>query len=89
MANDPSIVDHQRRRSGRIATCLPAVIVDGGGKALTSCVVRNLSATGAKLVVPSTAGLPEHIVLHLDGGDTRWPGRIVRRTRTELGVRFK
>ena len=53
-----------------------------------SCVVRNLSETGAKLVVTGSMWLPENFELEIQHQDIRIDARPVWRGATEMGVVF-
>lgn len=61
-----------------------ATISFGGGA--ISCTVRNLSVTGASLEVESPIGIPDSIVLELEGGGRRC--RVIWRKEKRIGVRF-
>lgn len=58
-----------------------------GGHSTIDCLVRNLSDGGAKVMVESTVGIPDEIVLAFNDGPSR-PCRIVRRKINELGLQF-
>jgi len=53
-----------------------------------SCVVRNLSMTGAKLVVTGSMWVPENFELEIQHQDIRIDARPVWRGATEMGVVF-
>ena len=66
-------------KSGRIVVS-PAHKID--------CTVRDLSTSGARLVVPSsTYGIPAQFHLAIGEAPPR-PCRVVRRTLNEMGVEF-
>jgi hypothetical protein len=50
------------------------------------CTVRSISDSGAALQVSTTVGLPQTFELIIDGVRRRC--RVVRRTDTNIGVRF-
>lgn len=64
---------------------LKAATISFGGGAI-SCTVRNLSDNGASLEVASPIGIPDSIVLALEGGGRR--GRVIWRKEKRIGVRF-
>lgn len=64
---------------------LKAATISFGGGAI-SCAVRNLSDGGASLEVESPVGIPESVVLEMDGGDRRC--RVIWRKEKRIGVRF-
>lgn len=53
-----------------------------------SCVVRNISDTGAKLVVSGSMWLPERFELEIPHQDLRIEARPVWREATEMGIVF-
>lgn len=53
-----------------------------------SCVVRNISGTGAKLVVSGSMWLPERFELEIPHQDLRIEARPVWREATEMGIAF-
>ncbi len=64
---------------------LKAATISFGGGAI-SCTVRNLSVAGASLEVASPIGIPDSIVLELEGGGRRC--RVIWRKEKRIGVRF-
>ena len=64
---------------------LKAATISFGGGAI-SCTVRNLSDSGASLEGASQIGIPDSVVLELDGGGRRC--RVVWRKEKRIGVRF-
>jgi hypothetical protein len=60
-----------------------------GASSVIDCVVRNLTAAGARVQIPNTAELPEGLTMTFDGGRTLRSCRIVWRTLSETGVEFK
>lgn len=78
----------ERRSSPRTRTFKSGKIYLNGKASVIDCTVRNLSATGAKLTVVTTLGIPASFLLGIgEDGDER-PCRVVRRTATEIGVSF-
>lgn len=53
-----------------------------------SCVVRDLSETGAKLVISSPMWIPEQFELEIQHQDMRIDARPVWRGATEMGIAF-
>lgn len=74
--------DHRSTPRHRV---LKGATISFGGGAI-SCAVRNLSDGGASLEVESPVGIPDSIVLELDGGDRRC--RVIWRKEKRIGVRF-
>ncbi len=71
---------HRTLKGGKIAFANDACVVD--------CVIRNLSLTGASIVVPMTVGIPNSFTLVDAHGGTRHPAHIVWRKGERVGVRF-
>lgn len=78
----------EKRLAPRRNTLLPATIIYNAGRGRTDCLIRNLSATGAKLeLAGSVAGVPNTFDL-VAPGHRPHPCRVVWRTLKELGVEF-
>lgn len=75
------------RSSQRHRTLKGGKIVLNDGFSTFSCTVRNMSATGAKLTVPSVIGIPERFQLAMDDGRS-FDCAVAWRTETEIGVQF-
>lgn len=76
----------ERRQERRDRTYLGARIVFNHRASIAECIVRNLSAGGARLEFPSTVGLPgtfDLVIRHK--GDSR-RARMIWRTENTLGV---
>jgi zona occludens toxin (predicted ATPase) len=74
--------DAQRHR-----TLKGGSIVVNDGFSTFDCTIRNLSETGAKLLVTSSLGIPQRFELSMQDG-RRFACEIAWRTETEIGVRF-
>jgi hypothetical protein len=70
---------HRVLKAGTIA------FADGG---CISCVVRNLSATGAALDVTSPVGIPDTFKLLVEQDHASYDCRVVWRTERRIGVTF-
>jgi hypothetical protein len=71
---------HRVLKSGRIIVAAKAPRID--------CTVRDLSDTGAHLVVPSsTFGVPVDFLLAIGDAPPR-PCRVIRRTLSDIDVEF-
>jgi hypothetical protein len=78
-----------RRRAPRARTLQGAQIPDQHGGAAIGCVVRNLSATGACLLVVSHDRVPDSFDLVLNRDKSRYPCRVLWRTANQVGVEFQ
>ena len=77
----------EKRASARRRTLKSGKIVFNNRNSTIDCTVRNLSDTGAKLVVASALGIPDSFELAISGEPPR-TCRVARRTLTEIGVEF-
>lgn len=80
-------MSEDNRVTPRHRTLKGAKIVINDGFSTFDCTVRNLSETGAKLTVAGVVGIPDAFTLAMDDG-RQFACAVVRRTATELGVRF-
>jgi len=78
----------ERRIAPRRNTVLPATIVFNGGRTVLSCIIRNVSETGAKLQVSSVAAIPVSFDLLVDGHRPH-ACRVVWRSLKEIGVAYQ
>lgn len=76
-----------KRRAQRMRTLKGASLVLPGGSTF-SCVMRNLSETGAQVELPSTLGVPHDVRLQTTDGYTNRACRVVWRTEKKLGLEF-
>jgi len=77
----------ERRTSPRSRVLKGAKLVIGSASTI-DCVVRNVTASGARIQIANTVELPESLGLTLDGGFTVRPCRVIWRSVTETGVQF-
>ena len=80
--------DSEKRGVQRRTTLKGAKIVFNAGRSTIDCTVRNLSSTGAKLLVSSVVGIPDTFDLLLDG-HSKQPCRVKWRRLKEIGVEFR
>lgn len=78
---------NERRAQPRSRALKAARIILPGGYSTFDCMVRNLSEGGAKLVMETTAGVPDEFNLRFEDGSIR-PCRACWRNAKELGVSF-
>lgn len=79
----------EQRTARRSRTLKGGRIVFSSLFASIDCTVRNLSETGACLLVASPMGIPDRFDLILDAGQTSRPCRIAWRSEHKLGVAFE
>lgn len=83
MSDDDKNRRQERRRSVRIAS-----ILTSDGRSPISCVVLDLSASGARLHIHDQAEVPDEFRLLLVATGDEHPCTTVWRSGNEMGVRF-
>jgi hypothetical protein len=79
----------EKRGAPRKEIFWQGVIVNNAGSMLGRCVLTNVSATGARLILLTPTEVPKSFVLLLSkNGEVRRQCRVVRRSPTNIGVRF-
>ena len=78
----------EHRKAQRRRVLKTAKIIFNGKSSVIDCTVRNLSADGALLIVPSTMGIPADFELVLDGESRPIFCRKVWQRERQLGVLF-
>ena len=78
---------NDKRHFERHKTLKGARITFHGGHSSIDCVVRNLSNGGARVMLESSIGIPDEVMLVINDG-TQHQARIVRRKINELGLQF-
>ena len=77
----------ERRFDARVRVAKQAVIVSANG-ARTPCSMRNISHSGAKLILASPVAVPETFRLEVAGEEAPRRCAVVRRAQGEVGIRF-
>src|SRR6516165_554075 len=78
----------ERRASPRRRTYKVARIGFGGGRAVITCLIRNLSETGACLGVESPVGIPDKFNLVFESGEPSRMCHVMWRKAKLIGVEF-
>jgi PilZ domain len=78
----------ERRASPRQRRFNGAKIVFNNNSSVIDCIVRDLSAHGARLVVASPVGIPERFDLRIDRNGMCHPSKVTWRTNDQIGVSF-
>jgi hypothetical protein len=76
----------ERRIAKRVDTLRRATLVSSRLSSSLDCSLRDLSATGARLLVDGDAAVPDEFVLVLD--HRRLSCRVAWRAKRQVGVRF-
>ncbi len=78
----------EKRLAPRRNTIIPALVIYNAGRTRTDCIIRNLSASGAKLEISGpVGGIPNTFDL-IAPGHRPHPCKVVWRTLREVGVQF-
>ena len=75
------------RQAKRVSLDRPGRVVAGEGSH-HACIVRDISAAGARLLLAEAGHMPETFTLCLDPGGDPWTCRVVWRSLGEIGVTF-
>jgi len=79
----------ERRKCGRVGLNRSALIGIGRGHAVSHCIVRDVSASGAQLSIALKLGVPDEFVLLISTNRPVWRGcQVVRRSQREIAVGF-
>ena len=78
----------ERRRASRPRQFLGGRIVFNGRCSTFDCLVKDMSAHGARLHLPSTTGMPGTFELALPAKQESHPARVVWCDDTQAGVEF-
>lgn len=79
----------EHRKSPRRKVRNGARMIGANGSVLGTCVMIDLSATGAQLQVKAPDTLPDELILLLShDGQLRRPCSVAWRSETAIGVRF-
>ena len=79
----------ERKRYPRLRTLKPGKIVFDRRSCVIDCMVRNMSAAGACLVLPSTLGVPDRFDLVIATEKYPRPCRLAWKDETRVGVTFR
>ena len=79
----------ENRKNARHFVRQPAVMINGDGSVLCSCIMLNVSATGALLKLNPQTALPREFMLVLSrDGQLRRKCSVAWRSENNVGVRF-
>ena len=78
----------ERRKLARARTLKSGKIIFNLQSCVVDCTVRNLTAQGALLVLPSLVGIPATFELVLEADHARHDCRVIWRGEDRLGVEF-
>jgi hypothetical protein len=78
----------EARRSDRSRALLGAQIYLNDRQSTMECQIRNISSTGAKLVIANSVSVPEEFEIHIPQKGRSFNAQVVWRTASETGIRF-
>jgi hypothetical protein len=76
------------RQAERRRALLGGMIVSSDGRQSLGCTVRDISESGARILLPHTAMVPGRLFLLTSRQPTAWDARIVWRNATQAGLAF-
>ena len=79
----------EHRKAPRHRTYKAARIAFGGGRGVITCLVRNLSDTGACLGIDSPIGIPDSFNLVFDSGEPSRMCQVIWRKDKQIGIAFQ
>jgi hypothetical protein len=79
----------EKRSAPRLRSFLKGKAIFNNRQSTLDCLVRDISATGARLEVSNAVLLPEVFDLHVPQKDTTYRVRISWRAEGEIGVEFE
>jgi len=82
-----SVERPERRGSERITVKLTAMLIYGGTS--VECTVRNISATGAAVLLPEAKSVPDEVTLVIAGKPEKHRAQVVWRVPPLIALRFK
>ena len=78
----------EARHAERARALLGAQIYLNNHQSTIECQIRNISATGAKLVIADSISVPEEFELNIPQKGRTFNARVVWRTAKETGIEF-
>jgi PilZ domain len=79
----------EQRATPRVRSYLAGRVLFPNGISTMDCAVRDISSSGARLQVTSTAGLPGHFRLHIPQRERTYDVRVRWIAQQEIGVSFE
>ena len=79
---------HERRRSNRQKSFLRGCVYSRSRTISASCIIRNISPEGARIVLSAALNIPEELELEIPDKMRNMPARVRWRRGDELGLAF-
>jgi hypothetical protein len=80
--------ESDQRSQKRIPTRYYACLHAASGVVLSDCLVKDISETGACIILPRAASLPKQVLLRITGEATPMSAFVVWQTGTKCGLEF-
>ncbi len=77
----------EKRKNARPRSFKFGTIIYARGLSRRRCIIRDVNATGARLQMNNTAGIPNHFKVVTDDDQSCY-GRVMWRTNEQIGIRF-
>ena len=77
-----------QRSRNRIPARYYAYLHAATGAVLSECLVKDISETGARIILPEAASLPKQIILRVTGEATAMAASVVWQAGTTCGLEF-
>lgn len=78
----------ERRHSKRLKSFLQGLVYIDKRRGAMSCVIRDLSETGARMILSESVAIPEVVSLHIPQKDETYRARVKWRHGDEVGLAF-
>jgi hypothetical protein len=79
---------NEKRRAPRQRVLKSGKIIYGGGSIVVDCTIRNLSATGARLQVPTSIAIPDRFEFVGNPQEGKRMATVVWRKGDMIGIQF-
>ena len=76
------------RRTVRHRTFLRGCLFFNSGRSSVECMIRDLTAKGAKLMISAAVNLPDKVELYIPQKEQKLRARVVWRTTEDVGISF-
>ena len=79
----------EARRSKRVRTLWGAKIIFNNRMSILDCVIKNISSSGAKLILGDPLRAPNEFELYIPRKKCSYRARLIRRDSEGIGVEFR
>ena len=85
---EPGIQPHDQRASERIRSFLRAQIIFNNRMTTIECIIKNYSASGAKVAINDTLTVPSEFEVFIPAKQRSHRARLIWRDKDSIGVNF-